>query len=129
MIAGFLGHWTPPVAEGSGIAETKAVLSGIKIPKFFTYRTLFTKLTAIILAIGGGLSIGKEGPFVHVSGIIYNKISQFTIFRHIHRNLTLRNQFLAASVAAGIASVFGSPIGAVLFSIEVTATYYIVSNM
>jgi chloride channel 2 len=129
LIAGFLGQWTPSVAEGSGIAETKATLSGIKIPKFFSYRTLFTKLISLILTIGGGLSIGKEGPFVHVAGIIANKISQITFFSHIHRNLTLRNQFLAASVAAGIASIFGSPIGAVLFSIEVTATYYIVSNM
>lgn len=41
----------------------------------------------------------------------------------------MKNQFLAASVAGGIAAVFESPIGGVLFSIEVTATYYIVSNM
>lgn len=32
-------------------------------------------------------------------------------------------------MAAGIAATFGSPIGGVLFSIEVTATYYIVNNM
>ncbi|OMJ88754.1 hypothetical protein SteCoe_9216 [Stentor coeruleus] len=128
-IACALGLWTPSVAEGSGIAEIKAVLSGIKINKFFNFSTFLTKFAAVTLAIGGGLSLGKEGPFVHISGIVAHKISQFTIFKHIHRNLTLRNQFLAASVAAGIASMFGSPIGAVLFSIEVTATYYIVSNM
>lgn len=129
MLAATLGLWTPKVADGSGIAEMKAVLSGIKIPKFFTFKTAIAKYFALVLSVGGGLSIGREGPFVHISGIVAHKISQFTIFSHIHRNLTLRNQFLAASVAAGIASMFGSPIGAVLFSIEVTATYYIVSNM
>lgn len=129
MLAAVLGLWTPKVADGSGIAEMKAILSGIKIQKFFTFRTGITKYIALVLSVGGGLSIGREGPFVHISGIVAHKISQFSIFSHIHRNLTLRNQFLAASVAAGIASMFGSPIGAVLFSIEVTATYYIVSNM
>jgi chloride channel 2 len=129
MFAGFLCSRTPSVTEGSGIAEMKAVLSGIKIPKFFNVGTFATKFVALVLAIGGGLSIGKEGPFVHLSGVMAYKISQFTIFKHIHRNLTLRNQFVAASCAAGIASMFGSPMGAVLFSIEVTATYYIVSNM
>lgn len=129
LAATALGIWTPPMTEGSGIAEMKAVLSGIKLKKFFTFTTLFTKVGALILSIGGGLSIGKEGPLVHSAGIIAHNITLVTGFKHINRNLTLRNQFLAAATAAGIASVFGCPIGAVLFSIEVTATYYIVSNM
>jgi H+/Cl- antiporter ClcA len=36
---------------------------------------------------------------------------------------------LAASVAAGVTATFGAPIGGVLFSIEVTSTYYMVSNL
>ena len=36
---------------------------------------------------------------------------------------------LAASVAAGVTATFGTPIGGVLFSIEVTSTYYMVSNL
>ena len=129
LLASYIGHWTPPMTDGSGIAEMKAVLSGIKLKSFFALKTLAAKVAAIVLSIGGGLSIGKEGPLVHAAGIIAYNISLITGFKHINRNLTLRNQFLAAAVAAGIASVFGSPIGAVLFSIEVTATYYIVSNM
>jgi H+/Cl- antiporter ClcA len=34
----------------------------------------------------------------------------------------------AAAVAAGITATFGAPIGGVLFSIEVSSTYYMVSN-
>jgi H+/Cl- antiporter ClcA len=36
---------------------------------------------------------------------------------------------LAASVAVGVTSSFGAPIGGTLFSIEVTATYYFVNNL
>jgi H+/Cl- antiporter ClcA len=36
---------------------------------------------------------------------------------------------LAAAVAAGVTATFGAPIGGVLFSIEVTSTYYFVSNL
>ena len=35
---------------------------------------------------------------------------------------------LSAACAGGLASVFGAPIGGVLFSIEVTSTYYAVTN-
>lgn len=34
----------------------------------------------------------------------------------------------AAAIAAGITSAFGAPIGGILFSIEVSATYYMVNN-
>ena len=36
---------------------------------------------------------------------------------------------LAAAVAAGVTATFGTPVGGVLFSIEVTTTYYVVSNL
>ena len=36
---------------------------------------------------------------------------------------------LSASVAAGVTATFGAPIGGILFSIEVTSTYYMVSNL
>jgi chloride channel 2 len=36
---------------------------------------------------------------------------------------------LSAAVAAGMTSTFGAPFGGLLFSIEVSSTYYIVSNL
>lgn len=45
------------------------------------------------------------------------------IFAHLDRK-----QMLSAACAGGLASVFGAPIGGVLFSIEVTSTYYPVTN-
>jgi len=36
---------------------------------------------------------------------------------------------LQAAVAVGVTSVFGTPIGGVLLSIELTSSYYMVSNL
>ena len=45
------------------------------------------------------------------------------------QNHQLKKQMLAAAVAAGVTATFGAPIGGLLFSIEVTSTYYMVSNL
>jgi len=44
------------------------------------------------------------------------------------KNPALKQQMFAAAAAVGVASNFGSPIGGVLFSIEVTSTYYPLRN-
>lgn len=36
---------------------------------------------------------------------------------------------LGAAVAAGLVTAFGTPIGGVIFSVEVTSTFYMVSNL
>jgi chloride channel 2 len=41
----------------------------------------------------------------------------------------IRNNLLAAAMAAGVSATFGAPFGGVLFSIEVTSTYYRVSTL
>ena len=83
----------------------------------------------MIFAIGGGLSIGKEGAFVHITAIISKKILKLKKLRFINKNLAFRTQFYAASVSAGFAAIFESTIGAMMFSIELTSSYYNVSNM
>jgi len=36
---------------------------------------------------------------------------------------------IAVAVAAGVVATFGAPFGGIIFSIEVTATYYMISNL
>lgn len=107
----------------------KAIIAGVKLPDMLSTQTLIAKLTGLIAGSAAGLSIGREGPFVHIAGIIAHKLTKVNIFRHLKTNVTLRNQIMGASVAAGVAAAFGAPVGGVLFSIEVTATYYYVSNL
>jgi hypothetical protein len=38
---------------------------------------MFTKCTGLALAVASGLSLGKEGPFVHIASCIGNIVSRF----------------------------------------------------
>jgi chloride channel 2 len=118
-----------PESKGSGIAEMKSILSGAILTRFLSVKALIAKFFGLILAIGGGLSFGKEGPMVHISAIVAHQISKTVVFQSIVKDPGMRRQLLSAAVAAGVTSVFGAPLGGALFSIEVTATYFSVSSL
>eukprot|EP01083_Nonionella_stella_P077906 212957_1 len=112
-----------PEASGSGIPELRAILSGIFIRGYLSLRTLFAKIVGLVLAVSSGLPVGLEGPSVHISAAIGHLLQRVPFFRNLDKT-----QVLSAACAGGIASCFGAPIGAVLFSIEVTSSFYRVSN-
>lgn len=116
-------------AEGSGIPELKSILAGVYIYKYLSFKTLGSKIIGIFGALAAGFSIGKEGPYVHLAACISNRLSKSKFFDRIGHDNILKRQMLAASVAAGVTATFTAPIGGVLFSIEVTTTYYLVNDM
>jgi len=73
-MAASVGKWIAIDAEGSGIPEMKAILAGVNIYRYLGFQTFVGKILGVISANAAGLSIGKEGPFVHISGIIANKL-------------------------------------------------------
>ncbi|KAI2483174.1 hypothetical protein Ptr902_05491 [Pyrenophora tritici-repentis] len=105
-----------PYAAGSGISEMKCIIAGFVMKGFLGFTTLFIKSIGLPLAIGSGLSVGKEGPSVHYAVCTGNVISRF--FDKYRRNAAKTREILSASAAAGVGVAFGSPIGGVLFSLE-----------
>jgi len=59
-----------PGANGSGIAEIMAYLNGVNYPRLIEVRSLLIKVTCVVIAIGGGLCIGKEGPLAHIGAVV-----------------------------------------------------------
>jgi chloride channel 3/4/5 len=107
-----------PYAAGSGISEIKCIIAGFVMKGFLGFRTLLIKSIGLPLAIASGLSVGKEGPSVHYAVCTGNVISRF--FDKYRRNAAKTREILSACAAAGVAVAFGSPIGGVLFSLEVS---------
>lgn len=116
-------------AIGSGIPEMKTVLRGIYLQDYLTFKTFISKAVSLVTAVGSSMPIGKEGPFVHLSSIIAHFMSKFiTTINRVYANEAHNNELLAAACAVGVSCNFAAPIGGVLFSIEVTTTYFAVRN-
>ena len=85
------------------------------------------KVVGLTATLGSGMPLGKEGPFVHIASIVATLLTKLvTSFKGIYANESRNSEMLAAAVAVGVACCFASPIGGVLFSIEVTSVYFAV---
>ncbi len=89
--------------------------------------TLVIKSIGMILGSSAGLTLGKEGPFVHVASCCGNIFSYF--FPKYGRNEAKKREILSAASAAGVAVAFGAPIGGVLFSLEEVSYYFPLKTM
>ncbi|GAA5959780.1 hypothetical protein JCM3765_000100 [Sporobolomyces pararoseus] len=105
-----------PYAAGSGISEIKCILSGFFIRGFLSFETMTVKALTLPIAIASGLSVGKEGPSVHVASAIGHVVA--SSFSRFKRSQVKMREIVTAASAAGVAVAFGSPIGGVLFSLE-----------
>ena len=107
---------TPPriyyPASGSGVAEVKVILSGFVVHGYLGVQTLVIKTIGLVLSVASGLSLGKEGPFVHIATCIGNiSCRMFSKYNH---NDGKRREVLSAGAASGVAVAFGAPIAGVL---------------
>jgi chloride channel 3/4/5 len=109
-------------AAGSGVAEVKVILSGFVLHGYLGVRTLTIKTLGLILSVASGLSLGKEGPYVHIATCVGNVACR--LFSKYNHNDGKRREVLSASAASGVAVAFGAPIGGVLFSLEEVSYYF-----
>ncbi|KAG2146391.1 chloride channel [Suillus bovinus] len=109
-------------AAGSGIPEIKTILSGFVIHGYLGGRVLFTKALGLAFSVSSGLSLGKEGPFVHIASCIGNIVSR--CHSKYENNEAKRREILSAACAAGVAVAFGAPIGGTLFSLEEVSYFF-----
>nr|WP_119331123.1 H(+)/Cl(-) exchange transporter ClcA [Pseudofrancisella aestuarii] len=97
-------------AGGSGIHEVEGALKGCRKLR---PRVAPVKFVSGIFSLGSGLSLGKEGPTVHMSAVI----SQIFIDRF---KLTKKyaNALISAGASAGLATAFNTPLSGIVFVIE-----------
>ncbi|KAH8668350.1 chloride channel [Xylariales sp. PMI_506] len=109
-------------AAGSGVAEVRVILSGFVLHGFLGFKTLLIKTLGLILSVASGLSLGKEGPYVHIATCIGNIACR--LFAKYDQNDGKRREVLSAAAAAGVVVAFGAPLGGVLFGLEEVAYFF-----
>lgn len=100
-----------PVSGGSGIPQVEAELKGKLNPRWA--RTAFAKFFGGLMAIGGGLSLGSEGPSVQLGAMMGKGFSRMN-----KRLKTEEKLLLTAGAGAGLATAFGAPLAGVVFTLE-----------
>src|SRR5271170_2118101 len=73
LISGFLLSGFAPDAAGSGIPQLK--LAFWKDFGYVPWRVAWVKFIAGVLAVGGGSSLGREGPSVQLAGTVASNLS------------------------------------------------------
>ncbi|XP_047672863.1 chloride channel protein 1a [Tachysurus fulvidraco] len=129
MFASFFCNLVAPQAIGSGIPEMKTILRGVVLKEYLTFKAFAAKAVGLTAALGSGMPVGKEGPFVHIASIcaaVLNRIMAF--FFGVYRSPYCYTDILTVGCAVGVGCCFGTPLGGVLFSIEVTSTFFAVRN-
>jgi CIC family chloride channel protein len=71
------------------------------------------KAVASALDIGSGAPVGREGPIIQIGGSLASLLSR-ALKTSVRERLTL----IAAGAAGGIAATFNTPIGGILFVVE-----------
>ncbi|OUL32039.1 chloride channel protein [Nostoc sp. 106C] len=111
FLAGWLVQRFAPEASGSGIPQVKATLANV--PMTLSWRVAAVKLISAIIALGSGITLGRQGPTVHVGAGLAAGMSRWVPTSPDHRR-----QMIAAGAGAGLAAAFNAPIAGVLFIVE-----------
>ncbi len=111
LIAGWLLYAFCPDAAGSGIPQVK-----LRYWKEFGHaprRIAIIKFIAGAISIGGGQSLGREGPTVQIGGNLSSSLAGVLGVSKQNRRAAT-----AAGAAAGLAAAFNAPLASVAFVLE-----------
>jgi CIC family chloride channel protein len=100
-----------PEAKGHGVPEVMDSIyyNGGRIRPIVAV----AKSLASALAIGSGAAVGREGPIIQIGSALGSTLGQL-----IKMSAGQRIILVAAGAGAGIAATFNTPIGGVMFAIE-----------
>jgi chloride channel protein, CIC family len=111
LIVGILLNGFCPEAAGSGIPQLK--LAFWKDFGAVPWRVAWVKFLAGSVSIGGGASMGREGPSVQLAGAISSNLAGLAGEPKQNRRAAA-----AAGAAAGLAAAFNAPLAAMAFVLE-----------
>jgi chloride channel protein, CIC family len=100
-----------PEAKGHGVPEV--------MDSIYYGRGIIRPVVAVVksfasaIAIGSGASVGREGPIIQIGSALGSTLGQIVRMRAGERII-----LVASGAGAGIAATFNTPIGGVMFAVE-----------
>lgn len=100
-----------PMIKGSGIPQVKgAVLRQLNMKWL---KVLLCKFAGGVLAIGSGMSLGREGPSIQLGAAIGQGINRLIGGLKVEERI-----LITSGASAGLAAAFNAPLAGVVFSLE-----------
>ncbi|MGH9080269.1 MAG: chloride channel protein [Acidimicrobiales bacterium] len=114
IIVGLMARFGSEQIRGHGIPEAmeRILINGSRVQP----RLAILKPISSAISIGSGGPFGAEGPIILTGGAVGSIVGQ--LFR---LTAAQRRALLVAGAAAGMSAVFGTPIAAALFGVELLA--------
>lgn len=100
-----------PSAAGSGIPQVKGYLQGVVA--LHGWSVLGVRFVGGVGGSLAGLSLGREGPCVHLGAAAASLLA-----RPLRADERERHQLATAGAAAGLSAAFSAPVSGMLFAIE-----------
>jgi H+/Cl- antiporter ClcA/CBS domain-containing protein len=110
-LVGLMARFGSERIRGHGIPEAMEtiLIGGSKVEP----RLTVLKPISSAISIGSGGPFGAEGPIILTGGALGSVLAQF-----LHLTAAERRSLLVAGACGGMAAVFGTPVAAVLFGVE-----------
>lgn len=112
-VIGLLVRYCPDIS-GSGIPQVELTLYE-GFPLRWT-RVLWAKFVGSWLAIAGGLSLGREGPCIHMGAAVGAGVSQ--MWNMWEQDEQKHSALITAGAAAGLGAAFSAPLAGLIFVFE-----------
>ena len=112
VLVGILLQYVVPFARGSGIPEAKYEYQTTPGERL-ALPTVLGKFALGALSIGGGFSLGREGPTVQICAGVGALVGRLT-----RQPARVTRSLICVGAAAGIAAAFNTPIAAITFALE-----------
>lgn len=111
LIVGLMARFGSEQIRGHGIPEAmeRILIGGSRVQP----RLAVLKPISSAIGIGTGGPFGAEGPIILTGGAVGSVIGQL-----FHLTAAQRRSLLVAGAAAGMSAVFGTPVAATLFGVE-----------
>lgn len=105
--------------SGSGIPQIEGILKGHFVKRRSWLHTLCTKFLGGVIAIGAGLSLGREGPSIQLGATVAEGLG-----KKIGKGRLERKILMASGASAGLAAAFNAPMAGVVFALEEIFKYF-----
>ncbi len=119
LAVGFIFHWFTPdgrVRSVADVIEGSAMHDGrveVKVG--------LASAAASLITLSSGGSTGREGPVVHLAGVISTKVSHW-----LRADGITGRDLLGCAVAAAVSASFNAPIAGTIFALEVVLRHFAV---